>query len=205
MERANTTAFIRGLWEEHPIFRQMLGMCPTMAITVTALNGFAMGAAVTFVLLFACTAASLLKAYIPHQVRIAVFIVVIATAVTLADIFLKALFPDISKSLGAFIPLIIGNCLILGRVELFALRNPLLPSILDAVGMGIGFMWGLTLIGGIRELLGTGHLFGLRILSEQIPACLMFILPPGGFLVFGCLVAALNSFQKKIAQKVQAS
>jgi len=192
-----------GLWDENPIFRQLLGMCPTMAITVSAMNGFAMGAAVTFVLLFSCVAASLLKTYVPHQIRIAVYTVIIATAVTISDIFLKAVFPEMSKALGPFIPLIIGNCLILGRVEIFALRNPVLPSVRDALGMGIGFMWGLMLIGGIRELLGTGHLFGIRVLSEQIPVCLMIILPPGGFLVFGCLMAALNSCPKPTAQKVQ--
>ena len=188
--------FIKGLWKEHPVFRQLLGMCPTLAVTVTALNGLAMGLAVIFVLFFSSLVVSLSKRFIPHQVRIAVYTVIIATFVTIVDIFLKAQFPDISDALGPFIPLIIVNCIILGRCEVFASKHSVGLSLLDALGMGIGFTWGMFLLGSIRELLGNGTILERQILPSGYNPLIIMILPAGAFLVLGFLVAAMNKIEQ---------
>ncbi|MCK5393728.1 MAG: electron transport complex subunit RsxE, partial [Candidatus Omnitrophica bacterium] len=143
--------FIKGLWHEHPVFRQLLGMCPTLAVTTSALNGISMGLSVVFVLFFSSLVVSLIKKIVPPQVRIAVYTVIIATFVTIVDIFLQAVFPDISMALGPFIPLIIVNCIILGRCEAFVSKHSLSDSLKDALGMGLGFTWGVFLLGSIRE------------------------------------------------------
>ena len=173
-------------------------MCPTLAVTTSAINGLAMGLSVIFVLTFSCLVVAHLKKYIPAQVRIAVYTIIIATFVTLTDIFLKAMFPVVSKALGPFIPLIIVNCVILGRVEAFASKNDPKPAVIDALGMGAGFTWGLVLLGSIRELLGSGSIFGLTVLGDWFPEWIIMILPAGAFLVLGLLVALMNVIEKRM-------
>ncbi len=191
------STFIKGLWGNHPIFRQLLGMCPTLAVTTSAKNGFAMGLAVIFVLNFSSFIVSSLRKVVPPQVRIAVYTIIIATFVTLTDIFLKAQFPDISKELGPYIPLIIVNCIILGRAESFASRNTISRALSDSMGMSLGFTWGLVLLGSIRELLGNGTIFGLVILGSGFQKWVIMILPAGAFLVLGFLVALMNFIESK--------
>ena len=188
--------FIRGLWKDHPVFRQLLGMCPTLAVTTSALNGLSMGLAVIFVMFFSCMVVSLIKKIVPNQVRIAVYTVIIATFVTIVDIFFKAQFPDISRALGPYLPLIIVNCIILGRCEVFASKNKVRASIMDALGMGIGFSWGLFLLGSIRELFGAGTILGVRLMPVGYRNLVVMILPAGAFLVLGFLVAAMNKIEK---------
>ncbi|MFH1504349.1 MAG: electron transport complex subunit E [Candidatus Omnitrophota bacterium] len=188
---------IKGLWKEHPVFRQLLGMCPILAVTTSALNSLAMGIAVVFVLFFSSIAVSSIKQLVPSQVRIAVYTVIIAAFVTIVDIFLKAYFPPISKALGPYIPLIIVNCIILGRCEAFASKHSVSASICDALGMGIGFCWGLFLLGSIRELFGAGTILGLRIMPAGYNPLIAMILPVGAFLVLGFLVAGMNQVEGK--------
>ena len=190
------TNFIKGLWREHPIFRQLLGMCPTLAVTTTALNGISMGLAVIFVLFFSSLVVSLIKKMVPNQVRIAVYTVIIATFVTIVDIFFKAYFPDISRALGPYVPLIIVNCIILGRCEAFASRHRTSVALFDALGMGLGFTWGLFLLGSIREILGSGSLLGFTIMPLHYNPLIVMILPAGAFLVLGFLVAIMNRVEK---------
>jgi len=188
--------FIKGLWKDHPVFRQLLGMCPTLAVTTSAINGLSMGLAVVFVLFFSSLVVSLIKNLVPHQVRIAVYTVIIATFVTIVDLFLKAQFPDISRALGPYVPLIIVNCIILGRCEAFASKHRLSASLLDALGMGIGFCWGLFLLGSIREILGEGAILGLKLMPAVYTHLIVMILPAGAFLVLGFLVAVMNKIEK---------
>lgn len=188
--------FIKGLWREHPVFRQLLGMCPTLAVTTSAGNGIYMGLSVIFVLFFSSLVVSLIKKIVPHQVRIAVYTVIIATFVTIVDIFLRAQFPNISQALGPYIPLIIVNCIILGRCEAFVAKHSLSMSLRDALGMGIGFTWGLFLLGAIRELFGEGAILGFKIMPVNYNPLVVMILPAGAFLVLGFLVAIMNSIEK---------
>jgi len=188
--------FTKGLWKEHPVFRQLLGMCPTLAVTTSAINGISMGFAVIFVLSFSALIVSLIKKIVPHQVRIAVYTVIIATFVTIVDIFLKAQFPDISRALGPYIPLIIVNCIILGRCEAFASKHTTSSSLIDALGMGIGFTWGVFLLGSIRELFGAGTILGIVIMPPWYNPLIVMILPAGAFLVLGFLVAIMNKIEK---------
>jgi electron transport complex protein RnfE len=188
--------FIKGLWSQHPVFRQLLGMCPTLAVTTSALNGLSMGLAVIFVLFFSSFVVSCIKRVVPHQVRIAVYTVIISTFVTIVDIFLKARFPDISQALGPYVPLIIVNCIILGRCEAFASRHSLFSSLIDALGMGIGFTWGLFVLGSIREIFGEGTILGLRCLPSFYNPLIVMILPAGAFLVLGFLVALMNKIEQ---------
>jgi electron transport complex protein RnfE len=192
--------FVKGLWSNHPTFRQVLGMCPTLAVTTSVINGFAMGMSVVFVLVFSGLAVSLIKKQVPSQVRIAIYTIIIATFVTLIDIYLKASFPAISAALGPFIPLIIVNCIILGRVEAFASKNAAAPSIVDALGMGLGFTWGLMLLGAVRELLGAGTVLGFPILGDWFEKWIVMILPAGAFLALGFLVALMNVIEKRIGK-----
>ncbi|MFZ5688111.1 MAG: electron transport complex subunit RsxE [Bacillota bacterium] len=183
---------IRGLWQENTIFRMMIGMCPTLAVTTSAINGFTMGIATTAVLICSSLLISILKNVIPKQVRIPVFIVVIATFVTIVDLLLAAAVPDIHKVLGLFVPLIVVNCLILGRAEAFASKMPVMRSIADAIGMGLGFTWALAFIGSIRELLGTGGVFGVNLLGANFVPWMIMLKPPGAFITMGVIVFAIN-------------
>ena len=192
--------FIKGLWRDNPVLIQLLGLCPTLAVTNSVINGVAMGMATLFVLLCSSILISVIRGIIPSQVRIASYIVVIATFVTVVDKFLAAFTPDISKALGAFIPLIVVNCLILGRQEAFASKNNTGRAILDALGMGLGFTWVLVLLGVVRELLGEGTLLGISILPEVFNTWLIMILPPGAFLTLGIFIGVANWMNERRQQ-----
>lgn len=184
--------FFKGFWKENPTFVQVLGMCPTLAVTLSAINGFAMGMATTFVIVFSAIFVSLIRKIVPSDVRIPVYAVVIATFVTFADLFLKAFFPPLSKALGPYVPLIVVNCIIMGRIEAFASKNSILPSFLDSLGMGLGFTVSLIVIGSIRELLGNGSVFGYNILTSFYKPMLVMILPAGAFITLGLLMGLYN-------------
>ncbi len=184
--------FWKGIASENPVFRLVLGMCPTLAVTTEAVNGIGMGLATTFVLLCSNTVVSLIRPVIPSKVRIPAYIVVIATFVTVVDLVMNAYAHDLHKALGVFIPLIVVNCIILGRAEAFASRNPLLPSLADGLGMGLGFTLSLTLLGSVREVLGNGTWFGLPVLGASYQPLIVMILPPGAFITLGVLLAAMN-------------
>jgi electron transport complex protein RnfE len=189
---------INGIIKENPIFVLLLGMCPTLATTSSAINGMSMGLATTFVLISSNAVISLLKNVIPDMVRIPSFIVVIATFVTIIEMLMNAYVPALAESLGIFIPLIVVNCIVLGRAESFASRNGVLSSIFDGVGIGLGFTLALTLLGVSRELLGTGKIFSQTIYPEQYGS-LIFVLAPGAFIVLGFLIAIFNKLQHKKA------
>jgi len=193
--------FLKGLWQENPIFRQMLGMCPTLAITNAVINGIAMGLATAFVLIFSSLLISLIKKVIPNQVRIACYIVVIATFVTIADRFLAAFFPPISKSLGPFVPLIVVNCIILGRAEAFASKNSPGRSVIDALGMSAGFIMALLILSSIREVLGSGTFLGYRILGDWFEPWVIMVLPPGAFITLGILMAISLQIERKKGER----
>lgn len=182
-------AFSKGLIKENPVLRLVLGTCPTLAVTTAAINGLGMGAAATFVLVCSNIVISLLRRVIPDKVRLPAYIVIIAGFTTIVQMLVKAYLPDIDKALGIYLPLIVVNCIILGRAEMFASKNRVLPSILDGLGMGAGFTAALLAMGIIRELLGAGTVFGLPVLSGFMDPIVIFLLPPGGFFVFGILVA----------------
>ena len=192
----NVKTFTKGLIKENPILVLLLGCCPTLATTTSAINGMSMGLATTFVLIMSNLVISLLKNFIPDKVRIPCFIVVIASFVTIVQLVMQAYVPDIYETLGLFIPLIVVNCIVLGRAEAFASKNPVWPSILDGAGMGLGFTFALTILGCIRELLGSDSLFGLRLLPETANI-LVFILPPGAFICLGFVIAIVNQFKKE--------
>lgn len=183
--------FWNGLVKENPTFVLLLGMCPTLGTTSSALNGMSMGLATMAVLIFSNLIISLIKSFIPDMVRIPSYIVVIASLVTILQMVIKAYAPDIDKSLGLFIPLIVVNCIILGRAEAFAAKNDPLSSVTDGVGMGLGFTMALTLLGGVRELLGTGRIFSFGVFPEDYGA-LVFVLAPGAFIALGYLIAIVN-------------
>lgn len=180
-----------GIVKENPTFVLLLGMCPTLATTTSATNGLSMGLATMFVLICSNFVISCIKSITPDKVRIPVFVVVIASFVTVLQLLIKAYSPDIDKSLGIFIPLIVVNCIILGRAEAFACKNSPLASIFDGIGMGIGFTMALTLLGIVREILGAGSVFGFILLPETTNI-LLFVLPPGAFITLGLLVAIIN-------------
>ncbi|MBN1415006.1 MAG: electron transport complex subunit E [Bacteroidales bacterium] len=194
----NIKHFTNGLLKENPTFVFVLGACPTLAVTTSGINGLGMGAATTFVLVFSNIIIALLKSYIPNKVRIAAFIVVIATFVTIVDLVMKAFTPDLYKSLGIFIPLIVVNCIILGRAEAFAQKNRIWPSLLDGLGMGIGFTLAITMLASIREILGNGSIFNFRLVGENASTILVFILPPGAFITYGLLIAVFNRVKTKL-------
>lgn len=187
--------FTKGLWSQHPVLRQLLGMCPALAVTTSAINGLSMGCAVIFVLFFSSLVVSLIKKVVPHEVRIAVYTVIIATFVTIVDIFFKAYFPDVSKALGPYVPLIIVNCIILGRCEAFASQHSVKSSLVDALGMGAGFTWGLFVLGGVRELFGSGSILGVALMPAAYNPLIVMILPAGAFLVLGFMVAVMNRIE----------
>jgi electron transport complex protein RnfE len=194
---SNIKHLTNGFFKENPTFVLVLGTCPTLAVTTAAMNGIGMGAATMFVLVFSNLFIALLKNFIPDKVRIAAFIVVIATFVTIVDLVMKAYVPSLYATLGIFIPLIVVNCIILGRAEAFAQKNNVVPAILDGIGMGIGFTLALTLMASIRELLGNGTIFDIRILPENATTILIFILPPGAFITYGYLIAIMNRIKAK--------
>jgi Na+-translocating ferredoxin:NAD+ oxidoreductase subunit E len=187
---------LNGLWKENPTVVLVLGTCPTLAVTTEAFNGLGMGLATTFVLFFSNMFISLLKNFIPDKVRIAGFIIVIATFVTIVDLVMKAYVPGLYQTLGIFIPLIVVNCIILGRAEAFAQKNKVIPSMLDGLGMGIGFTIALTIMGGFREILGNGSFFGHKFVGENTSTILLFIMPPGAFFTFGYMIALANRIKK---------
>lgn len=185
---------LKGVWDNNPVLKQLLGLCPVLAVTVSAINGLAMGLAATFVLFMASLLISSIRKTIPPQVRIASFIVIIATFVTIVDLVMKAKFPDLSKALGPFIPLIVVNCMILGRQEAFASKNNPGRAVLDALGMGLGFTIALIILGGIREIIGSRTFFGLQILPNQFEPWLIMILPAGAFFTLGLLLGIVNIY-----------
>ncbi|MCQ2478786.1 MAG: electron transport complex subunit E [Clostridia bacterium] len=192
--------FTNGIITENPVLRLVLGTCPTLAVTTSAKNGIGMGIAATAVLICSNAAISLLRKVIPDKIRIPAFITIIAGFVSVVQMIVKAFAPAIDKSLGIYLPLIVVNCIILARAEMFASKNPVIPSMLDGLGMGIGFTATLTLMGTIRELLGAGTVFSLGpVLSTPM---IIFLLPPGGFFVFGMLVALSNALARKKGKKV---
>ena len=193
---SNWKTFTKGLIKENPILVLLLGCCPTLATTTSAINGMSMGLATTFVLIMSNLVISLLKNFIPDKVRIPCFIVVIASFVTVVPLVMQAYVPDIYETLGLFIPLIVVNCIVLGRAEAFASKNPVWPSILDGAGMGLGFTFALTVLGSIREILGSGSLFNWRFLPEDANTILIFVLAPGAFIALGYLIAIVNRLKK---------
>lgn len=194
--QSNIKIFLNGIIKENPIFVLVLGMCPTLATTSSAINGLGMGLATMFVLFGSNVVVSLLKNLIPDKVRIPAFIVVIATFVTVVEMVMQAYVPALFESLGIFIPLIVVNCIVLGRAEAFASKNNPGKSAIDGLGMGLGFTFALTLLGIIRELLGTGKAFGITLFNEEY-GMLLFVLAPGAFIALGYLIAIMNNLQRK--------
>lgn len=191
--------FKNGLIDENPAFVQVIGMCPTLAVTTSAINGLGMGLSTTAVLICSNIVVSLIRKIVPDKIRIPAFIVVIATFVTIVGMLLKAYVPSLDKALGLFIPLIVVNCLILARAESFASKNGPVESAVDGLGMGLGFSMALTILGTIREILGNGSIFGMSILGASFEPILLFILPPGAFLTLGFLLAGFNKIRSKKA------
>jgi electron transport complex protein RnfE len=195
--------FIKGLWRDNPVFVQVLGMCPMLAVTNSAINAVAMGGATFFVLVGSSFLVASLKQWIPKQVRISSFIIIIAAFVTVADYSLLALVPKVHKELGAFIPLIVANCMILGRQEAFASKNKVSLAVMDAMGMAAGFMIALFTLGAIREILGNGSLFGVDLFGPNFDPWVIMILPPGGFLTLGLILLFFNWFTLKKEQFIE--
>ena len=192
----NIRILINGIIKDNPVFVLLLGMCPALATTSSAINGMSMGLATMFVLICSNVVISLLKNLIPDLVRIPAFIVVIATFVTIIEMIMNAYVPALADSLGIFLPLIVVNCIVLGRAESFASRNNVVSSVFDGVGMGLGFTFALTVLGAARELMGTGKVFSLNIFPEQFGS-LLFVLAPGAFIVLGYLIAVFNKLRAK--------
>ena len=190
---------INGIWKENPIFRLVLGICSVLAVTTQAKNGIGMGLAATFVLVCSNMVIAALRKIIPAKVRIACFIVIIATFVTIVDLIMEAYFFELHKALGIFIPLIVVNCIILGRAEAFASKHPILNSMMDGIGMGIGYTLALLVLGSIRELLGNGSIFGVVLLGSRYIPFLLAILPPGAFIALGLLLGLMNKINTKLA------
>ena len=201
--KPNTPAerLYNGIIKENPTFVLMLGMCPTLAITTSATNGIGMGLTTTVILAASNLMISLLRNFIPDRVRMPAFIVVVASFVTVVQLLLQGFIPSLYDSLGIYIPLIVVNCIILGRAEAYASKNPVLPSVFDGLGMGLGFTLGLTCIGIVRELIGSGKLFGFQVMPDIYEPVTIFILAPGAFLVLAFLVAARNKIMKKLEAK----
>ncbi len=195
------SVLIAGLWSSNPVFGLLLGTCPTLAVTSSMTDGFGMGVAATFVLMLSNVFISVLRKIIPDKMRIPCFIVVIASFVTVVDLCMKAYTPELSKSLGLFIPLIVVNCIILGRAEAFAYKKGLLASLVDGFSMGVGFTLALMAMAFFRELLGNGSLFGASVLGKSYVPMLGMILPPGAFITMGCLLALTVYVNKKRAEK----
>lgn len=187
---------LSGLFDNNPVFKLVLGMCPTLAVTTSVMNGIGMGLSTTFVLLCANILISLLRDAIPDKVRMPAYILIIATFVTLVEMIMKKYTPDLYDSLGLYIPLIVVNCIIMGRAEAFASQNPVLDSMVDGFSMGLGFTGSLILLSAVRELFGAGELFGFTVLGSWFPVISILVRPAGGFLVLGLLMAAINQIEK---------
>jgi len=196
--------FEDGFWYNNAIFAQLLGMCPLLGVTTSAENGFWMGLATLFVLIGSNLIVSMVRDYIPSEVRIPAYIVIIATLVTVVDLSMNAWMHDMYLVLGLFIPLIVVNCTILGRAEAFASKNSISDSLMDAIGMGLGFIFALVLLGSVREILGQGQLFGFEIFGSDYPDVLMFILPPGAFIALGFILAGVNVVNMRLKAKKEA-
>ena len=193
--------FVNGLLNENPTFRLVLGTCPTLAVTTSAINGIGMGLAATFVLICSNVVISLVRKLIPDKARIPSFIVIIATFVTIVQLMMQAFLPSLYEALGIFIPLIVVNCIILARAEAFASKNSPLYSAVDGLGMGLGFTCSITLIGIVRELIGNGSVFGISLLGVSYEPMLLFVLAPGGFITYGLLLGIINAITAKRAAK----
>ena len=193
--------FIAGLFDNNPTFVQLLGMCPTLAVSTSLDNAVGMGLAVTAVLTASNAVISVLRRFIPQRVRIAAYVVIIASFVTMIDLLMQAYFPALSRSLGLYIPLIVVNCIILARAEAFASRNPVLPSIVDGLSMGVGFTLALSCIAVVREVLGSGSLWGLSLFGEHFQPAVIMIMAPGGFLTLGMLIALVQKLREKGERK----
>jgi Na+-translocating ferredoxin:NAD+ oxidoreductase subunit E len=189
--------FDQGIIRENPVLRLMIGLCPVLAVSNNATNALGMSIAVAFVLIGSNLVVALIRRVTPDEIRIPIFIIIISTFVTICDYVMQAYTPVLYQALGVFVPLIVVNCIILGRAEAFAYKNPVLNSVLDGVGMSLGFTLALVTIGVIREVLGAGSLFGFPLFDEKIAATIM-ILPPGAFITIGCLMAFLNKLEKKV-------
>jgi len=196
-EKVSPDTFLRGLWEENPVFVMMLGMCPVLAVTNSAINALAMGLATTFVLLCSSSLVSLLRKLIPKQVRIATYIIIIATFVTIVDYAIQAISLDLYNALGAFIQLIVVNCVILGRAEAYASKQRLGATVVNGLGMGAGFTIALLCLGTVREILGAGSLFGYALFSENFQPWVVMILPPGGFFVLGAWLLVFARYRQR--------
>ena len=196
-----TERLMNGLVKENPTFVLMLGMCPTLAVTTSAINGIGMGLSTTAVLIMSNMMISMLRKIIPDSVRMPTFIVIVASFVTIVDFLMEGFVPSLYDSLGLYIPLIVVNCIILGRAESYASKNPVIPSIFDGIGMGLGFTVGLTSIGIVRELIGSGKIFNMQILPDSYEPFTIFILAPGAFFVLACLVALQNKVKNNLARK----
>lgn len=197
MNKTSINNLTRGIIRENPIFVMLLGMCPTLGVSTSASNGLGMGLATMFVLMMSNMAISSVKSIIPDIIRIPSFIVIIASFVTVLEMLMQAYLPTLYASLGIYIPLIVVNCIILGRAEAFASKNNIFQSLLDAIGMGIGFTGALTILGSVREILGNGSIFGYDLISDSIQPMLLFIMPPGAFLALAGIIIVVNSFKTK--------
>jgi electron transport complex protein RnfE len=202
-DKSGTDEFIKGLWKENPVFVQVLGMCPVLAVSNTARNALAMGLATLFVLVMSNVVISSLRRFIPKQVRIATYILVIATFVTVVEYLIQAISLELHKALGAFISLIVVNCLILGRAEAFASKNTVVRSILDGVGMGVGFAFALFCLGAVREVLGNGSLFGVQLFHDTFQDWVVMILPGGGFFTLAGWLLLFNKLKQRRARLPQ--
>ena len=201
-EKVTLDTFLRGLWEENPVFVMLLGMCPVLAVSNTAINALAMGLASTFVLVASNTLVSLMRHFIPKQVRIATYIIIIATFVTMVDYAIQAISLDLYNALGAFIQLIVVNCMILGRAEAYASKQPLGATIINGLGIGAGFTLALLSLGVVREILGMGSLFGIPLFGESFQPWVVMILPPGGFFVLGAWLLVFAWFKQYREQRL---
>ena len=195
------SVFLNGILNDNPTFRLVLGTCPALATTTSAMNGLGMGAAATFVLIGSNVVISLLRNFIPNKVRIPAFIVVICTFVTMIQMLMQAYIPSLYESLGLFIPLIVVNCIILARAEAFASKNGVLLSAADGLGMGLGFTGALFLMGAVREILGSGSIMGVSLFGASFEPALLFVLAPGGFITYGLLLGGINAIVKKLSEK----
>ena len=201
----STDEFLKGVWKQNPVFVHVLGMCPVLAVTNTAENALAMGLATAFVLLMSNLVVSLMRHFVPKQVRIVTFILVIATFVTIVDYLIQAISLELHKALGAFISLIVVNCLILGRAEAFASKNGVLRSLLDGLGMGVGFTMALLCLGGVREILGSGSLFGMQLFGDHYQNWVVMLLPPGGFFTLAGWLLLFNWFAQMRARRANST
>ncbi|MDI3478945.1 MAG: H+/Na+-translocating ferredoxin:NAD+ oxidoreductase subunit [Rikenellaceae bacterium] len=197
--------FTKGILKENPVLVLVLGMCPTLATTSSAINGLGMGLASTFVLALSNVIISAVRKMVPNIIRIPIFIVIIATFVTIVDMVMHAFVPDLYKALGIFIPLIVVNCMVLGRAEAFASKNNILSSLVDGLGIGIGFTLILTVLGSIREILGAGSIFGYKFIAPTADGILVFILAPGAFLTLGILMALNNLYKNRTSKTTKNS